>query len=120
MLVTSLDLSAVEEGTKVAAHQRDALVGLLGDLQFVLEAMRRLKWHGRFFRHFEPPTIVNGTSAQPVLHETAGKQPFLVYGRPVYGPFENMEFMSKWNACIFLFITFVLDEGYWMGPNQGY
>jgi len=119
VLVTSLDLSAAEEGTKVATHQRDALVGLLGNLKSELEAMRRLKWHGRFFRHFEPPTIMNGTGAQLVLHETARKQPFLIYGQPVYGPFENMEFMSKWNACIFLFITFVLDEGYWMGPNQG-
>jgi hypothetical protein len=34
--------------------------------------------------------------------------------------FRDMEFMSKWNACIFLFIAFVLDEGYWMEPNQGY
>jgi putative copper export protein len=34
--------------------------------------------------------------------------------------FRHMEFMSKWNACIFPFITYVLDERYWMGPNQGY
>jgi hypothetical protein len=53
-----------------------------------LEAMRRLKRHGRLFRHFEPLMIVNGTGAQPVLRETARKQPFLVYGRRrslVYG-----------------------------------
>jgi hypothetical protein len=34
--------------------------------------------------------------------------------------FRNMEFMSKCNACIVLFLTYVLDERYWMGPNQGY
>jgi hypothetical protein len=31
-----------------------------------------------------------------------------------------MEFMSRCNASVFLFITYVLDEWYWMGPNQGY
>jgi len=81
VLVTSLDLSATKEGTEVAAHRPNALVGLLDDLQSELEAMRRLKRRGRLLRHFEPLTIVNGTSAQPVLRETAGKQPFLVYGR---------------------------------------
>ncbi len=49
VLVTSLDLSAAEEGIEVAAHRRDALVGLLGNLQSELEAMRRLKWRGRLF-----------------------------------------------------------------------
>jgi len=34
--------------------------------------------------------------------------------------FRHMEFMSKCNACILLLITYVLDERYWMGPNQGY
>jgi hypothetical protein len=34
--------------------------------------------------------------------------------------FCHVEFMSKWNACIFLLIAYVLDERYWMGPNQGY
>jgi len=81
VLVTNLDLSAAEEGTEVAAHRPDALVGPLDDLQSELEAMRWLKWRGRLLRHFEPLTIVNGTGAQPVLRETAGKQPFLVYGR---------------------------------------
>ncbi len=80
MLVTSLDLSTAKEGIEVAAHPRDALVSLLGDLQSKLEAMRWLKRRGRLLRHFEPPTIVNGTDAQPVLCKTAGKQPFLVYG----------------------------------------
>jgi hypothetical protein len=87
VLVTSLDLSAAEESTEVATHRRDALVGLLDDLQSEL-AMRRLKRRGRLFRHFEPSTIMNGTGAQPMLHETAGKQPFLIYGRHrsiVYG-----------------------------------
>ncbi len=87
-LPASLDLSAAEEGTEVVAHRPDALVGLLDDLQSELEAMRRLKWRGKLLRHFEPLTIVNGTGAQPVLRETAGKQPFLVYGRHrslVYG-----------------------------------
>jgi len=88
MLVTSLDLSAAEEGTEVAAHGLDALVGLLNDLQSKLEAMRWLKRRGRLLRHFEPLTIMNDTGAQPVLHETAGKPPFLVYRRHqslVYG-----------------------------------
>ncbi len=34
--------------------------------------------------------------------------------------FRHMEFMSRCNASVFLFITYVLDEWYWMGPNQGY
>jgi hypothetical protein len=80
VLITSLDLSAAEESTEVATHQRDVLVSLLDDLQSELEAMRQLKRHGRLLRHFEPSTIMNDTGAQPVLHETAGKQPFLVYG----------------------------------------
>jgi hypothetical protein len=57
------------------------LVSLLDDLRSELEAMRGLKRRGKLLRHFKPLTIVNGTGAQPVLHETAGKQPFLVYGR---------------------------------------
>jgi len=80
VLVNSLDLSAAEEGTEVATHRCDALVGLLSDLQSKLEGMRRLKRRGRLLRHFEPPMIVNGIGAQPVLRETTGKQPFLVYG----------------------------------------
>ncbi len=88
VLVTNLDLNAAKESTEVATHRRDALVGLLNDLQSELEAMRWLKQRGRLLRHFEPSTIMNGIGAQPVLHETAGKQPFLVYGRHqsiVYG-----------------------------------
>jgi hypothetical protein len=81
MLVTNLDLSAAEEGIEVATHQHDTLVGLLSDIQSELEAMHRLKRRGRLLRHFEPPTIVNDTNAQPMQRETAGKQPFLVYGR---------------------------------------
>jgi len=80
VLVTSLDHSVAKEGTEVATHRRDALVGLLDNLQSELEAMRQLKRHGMLLRHFEPPTIVNDTGAQPVLRETVGKQPFLVYG----------------------------------------
>jgi hypothetical protein len=80
VLVTSLDLSVAEEGTEVATHRRDTLVGLLNDLQSELEAMRQLKRRGRLLRNFEQPTIMNDTGAQPVLHETVGKQPFLVYG----------------------------------------
>jgi hypothetical protein len=38
-----------------------------------LKVMRWLKWRGRLLRHFEPPTIVNSTDAQPVLRETARK-----------------------------------------------
>jgi hypothetical protein len=34
--------------------------------------------------------------------------------------FRHMEFISKCNAFIFLFIPYVLHERYWMGPNQGY
>ncbi len=73
VLITSLDLSTAEEGIEVAAHRRDALVGLLGNLQSELKVMRSLKWRGRLLRHFEPPTIVNSTDAQPVLRETARK-----------------------------------------------
>ncbi len=73
VFVTSLDLSAAEESTEVAMHRRDALIGLLDDLQSELEVMCRLKRRGRLLRHFEPPTIVNSTDAQLVLRETAGK-----------------------------------------------
>jgi hypothetical protein len=34
--------------------------------------------------------------------------------------FRHKELMSNWNVCIHVLITYVLDERYWMGPNQGY
>jgi hypothetical protein len=71
------------------------------------------------------PSEAAAAAAAAVLGGTGHTGPFHSTSRTFRSNVQGEQFsahgiMSKCNACILLLIASVLDEGYWMGPNQAY